>query len=68
VQAGIDGDLELGADAIVGRHQDRVLEAGGLEIEQGAEAEVAPAAPPVDCQRLDGSPGIAGVDVEHRVG
>jgi len=28
-----DGDLELGADAVIGSHQDRVLEAGALEVE-----------------------------------
>ena len=28
VPAGVDGDLELGADAVVGGDQDRVLEAG----------------------------------------
>ncbi len=37
MQAGVDRDLELGADAVGGRDQDRVLEAGGLEIEQPAE-------------------------------
>ena len=38
MQAGVDGNLELGADAVVGGNEDRVLEAGGLEIEQRAEA------------------------------
>ena len=38
VPAGLDGDLQLGADAVVGGDQDRVLEAGPLEIEQRAEA------------------------------
>ena len=33
-----DGDLELGADAVVGGNQDRVPEAGPLEVEQAAEA------------------------------
>ena len=37
VQAGFDRDLDLGADAVGGRDQDRVLEAGGLEVEQPAE-------------------------------
>ena len=37
VQAGLDGDLDLGADAVGGRDQNRVLEARGLEIEQPAE-------------------------------
>ena len=38
MQAGLDRDLELGADAVGGGDQDRVLEAGGLEVEQAAEA------------------------------
>jgi nucleotide-binding universal stress UspA family protein len=38
VVAGIDGDLQLGADAVIGRHQDRVDEACGLEVEKTAEA------------------------------
>ena len=38
VLAGIDGDLQLGADAVIGGDQHRVGEAGGLEVEQAAEA------------------------------
>ena len=38
VDAGLDRDLHLGADAVVGGDQDRVREAGGLEVEQAAEA------------------------------
>ena len=38
VAAGLDGDAELGADAVIGGDEDRVLEAAGLEIEQAAEA------------------------------
>ena len=38
MQAGLDRDLDLGADAVGGRDQDRVLEAGRLEVEQSAEA------------------------------
>ena len=38
METGLDGDLDLGADAVGRRHQDRVLEAGGLEVEQPAEA------------------------------
>ena len=38
VPAGLDGDLELGADAVGGGDEDRVREAGRLEIEQRAEA------------------------------
>jgi len=37
VAAGGDGDLELGADAIGGGDQDRVLVARGLEVEERAE-------------------------------
>ena len=33
-----DGDLELGADAVGRRHQDRILVARRLEIEERAEA------------------------------
>ena len=35
---GLDGDLDLRADAVVGGNEDRVLEAGRREIEQAAEA------------------------------
>ena len=37
MQAGLDGDLDLGPDAVGGGHQDRILEACGLEVEQAAE-------------------------------
>ena len=37
MHAGFDGDLDLGADAIGCRDQNRVLEARGLQIEQAAE-------------------------------
>jgi len=37
MQPGFDRDLDLGADAIGCRDQNRVLEAGGLQIEQAAE-------------------------------
>jgi hypothetical protein len=36
--AGRNGDPELGADAIGGGNQDRILEAGRAQIEEGAEA------------------------------
>src|SRR6185436_8627106 len=68
VPAGIDGDLELGADAVIGGDQDRVLEASGLEVEQGAEAaEVYPCARPPGGygQRLDSlDQRIARIDVD----
>ena len=34
---GLDGDLELGADAVVGGDQQRIAKAGRLEVEQPAE-------------------------------
>ena len=37
-QTGINGDLELGADAIRGCHQYRILETCGRQVEQPAEA------------------------------
>jgi len=38
VDAGLDGDLQLGADSVGGRDQDRILESGGAQIEQRAES------------------------------
>ena len=38
MNAGFDGELELGADAVGGGDQHRVLEAASLEVEQAAEA------------------------------
>jgi len=35
--AGLDGDLELGADPVGGRDQQGVRIAGRLQVEQGAE-------------------------------
>ena len=68
VVAGIDGDLELGADAVIGGDEDRIDEAGGLEVEQAAEAADlgigAGAAGGAD-GGLDGlDKGIAGIDVD----
>ena len=37
-RAGLDRDLDLGADAVGRRDQHRVGEAGALEVEQPAEA------------------------------
>ena len=37
MQAGLDRDLDLGADAVGGGDQDRVLEARGLQVEQPAK-------------------------------
>ncbi len=33
----VDRDLELCADAVVGRDQDRIAKSGGLQVEQPAE-------------------------------
>ncbi len=38
VAGGLDRDLDLGADAVGGGHQDRIGKAGGLEVEQAAKA------------------------------
>ena len=38
VPAGVDGDLQLGADAVIGRDQHRIGEARGLKVEEPAEA------------------------------
>ena len=69
--AGIDGDLELGADAVIGGDQHRIDEAGGLEVEQAAEAaDLGVGARPAGRAdgRLDGlDQGVAGIDVDARV-
>ena len=71
VQAGIDGDLELGADAVGGADEHRVAKAGGLEVEQRAEA--ADAAHGADAvgsagERLDPvDQRVAGFDIHARV-
>ena len=68
VPAGFDGDLELGADAVVGGDEDRIGKAGGLEVEQPAEAaDLAVGARPAGRahQRLDLlDHGVAGIDVD----
>jgi hypothetical protein len=70
VPAGVDGDFQLGADAVIGRDQNRVGEAGGLEVEQPAEtADLAIGARPArgPHQRLDLlDHQVAGVDVDAR--
>ena len=38
VAPGLDGDAQLGAHAVIGGDQDRVLEPAGLEVEQSPEA------------------------------
>jgi hypothetical protein len=68
VLADVDGDLELGADAVGGADQDRVLEAGGLQVEQRAEAAQAgirAGAAGGLGERLDGlDQRLAGIDVD----
>ena len=67
-QAGFDRDLDLGADAVGGGDQDRILEAGALEVEQSAEAadlgvRARPRRGPH--QRLDQlHHAVAGVDID----
>ncbi len=67
----LDGDLDLGADAVIGRDQDRIGEAGGLQVEQAAEAAdlgVGAAPPRGAHQRLDQiDHARAGVDVDARL-
>jgi hypothetical protein len=68
VLSGIDGDLELGADPVIGCHQDGILEAGPLEVEQRAETAqvgIRAKAARAGSERLDGlHQGIAGIDVD----
>ena len=71
MQTGLDRDLDLGTDAVGGGHQDRILEAGGLEVEQAAK--------PADLgirartgrrahHRLDQiDQTIAGIDIDARI-
>src|SRR5580692_4586328 len=66
--AGLDGDLDLGADAVVGGDQDRIGIAGGLQVEQSAEAADFSSGPgprgPAH-QRLDQfHPAVASVDID----
>jgi len=71
VPAGIDRDPELGADAVGRGDQDRILEAGGLQVEQPAEAAeigVGAGAAGGGGQRLDGlDQRLARVDVDAGV-
>jgi hypothetical protein len=72
VDAGIDGDLQLGADAVIGGYQHRVAEARGLEVEQSAEATdlaIGAGASRRPHQRLDLlDHGVAGIDVDACLG
>ena len=70
--AGVDGDLELGADAVGGGDQDRVAEARRLQVEQAAEAaDLGVGAGPAGRahQRLDRlDQRVAGVDIDAGIG
>jgi hypothetical protein len=70
--AGFDGDLELGADAVIGRHQHGIRETGSLEIEEPAEAaDLSVCAwPPRGAHgRLDLlDHQVAGIDIDARLG
>ena len=72
MQAGLDRDLDLGADAVGGGDQDRVLEAGRLEVEQAAEAaDLGVGAGPRGGahHRLDQiDQPVARVDIDARIG
>ena len=70
--AGVDGEAELGADAVGGGDEDRVGVAGGLEVEERAEAAEAlddAGARGRRRRRLDPlDERVAGVDVDARRG
>src|SRR5262245_511849 len=69
--ASLDGELELGADAVGRRDQKRILEAAGLEVKQAAEpAKAAQKSRPgrlggKRAYRLD--QGVARIDVDAGV-
>jgi len=71
VAAGGDGDLQLGADAVIGGDQQGIAKSGGLGVEEAPEspeAGVGAAARGGARQGLDGlDQGIAGIDVDARV-
>ncbi len=72
VDPALDGDLHLGADAVVGGDQDRIDEARRLEVEQAAESaelRIRPRPAGRARERLDPvhQPG-AGVDIDPGVG
>ena len=68
VAAGLDGDLDLRADAVIGGHQHRIAEPRRLEVEQTAETAdlgVGAGAAGGAHERPDGlDHGVAGVDVD----
>ena len=71
MQAGLDRDLELGADAIGGSNQDRIGKARSLEVEQAAEAadfSIGAGARGGANHRLDHiDQSIARIDVDARI-
>ena len=71
MNAGFDGELELGADAVGGGDQHGVLEAASLEIEQAAEAADAaeqPCAFRLGRERTDRlDQRVACVDIDARI-
>ena len=71
VLAALDGDLQLGADAVGRRDEDRVAEAGRLQVEERAEAaEPAEHAGRVGRRRGGLDPlhqAVAGVDIDAGV-
>jgi len=71
VQSGVDRDLDLGADAIGGGHQNRILEARGLQVEQSAKAaDFGVGAGPgggADHRLDEIDQTIAGIDVDARI-
>ena len=71
MQAGLDRDLDLGADAVGGGDQHRILEARRLEVEQAAEAAdfgIRAGARGGADHRLDEiDQAIAGVDIDARI-
>jgi hypothetical protein len=68
MSSGIDGDLELGADAIGGGHQDGIGIPGLTKVEESAESPEAGGGAGTGRgfgKRFDGfDQGIAGVDVD----
>ena len=72
MQPALDRDLDFGADAVIGRDQDRIAEAGGLEVKQPAEPAdlgIGPRPARGAHQRLDlVDHRIAGIDVDAGLG
>ena len=72
VPAGLDRDLDLGADAVGAGDQQRVAEARAFEVEQPAEAaDLGIRARPGGCahQRLDQlDHAVAGIDIDAGLG